>query len=42
MNSCLQCLSSTLELRDYFLTGEYKDDLNPNNPFGSGISLFVI
>ena len=36
MNSCLQCLSNTAELRDYFLTEQYKDDLNKENPFGSG------
>lgn len=35
MNSCLQCLSNTVELRDYFLNGDYKEDLNPNNIFGS-------
>lgn len=36
MNSCLQCLSNTVELRDYFLEEQYKEDLNKENPFGSG------
>ena len=39
LNSCLQCLSNTVELRDYFLNEAYKDDLNRNNPFGSGGNL---
>ncbi|KAM5452000.1 putative ubiquitinyl hydrolase 1 [Microsporum canis] len=32
MNSALQCVRSVEELSHYFLLGEYKKDLNPNNP----------
>ncbi|EFE37805.1 ubiquitin C-terminal hydrolase, putative [Trichophyton verrucosum HKI 0517] len=32
MNSALQCVRSVEELSHYFLMGEYKKDLNPNNP----------
>lgn len=34
MNSALQCLAHTQELTEYFLTGVYKDELNPSNPLG--------
>lgn len=34
MNSALQCLVHTEELSEYFLTGVYKDELNPDNPLG--------
>ncbi|KAH8927655.1 peptidase C19, ubiquitin carboxyl-terminal hydrolase 2, partial [Atractiella rhizophila] len=34
MNSALQCLSNTPELRDYFLSGVYHDELNRENPLG--------
>ena len=34
MSSILQCLSNTPELRDYFLGGLYKKDLNTMNPLG--------
>ncbi|EPQ56354.1 UCH-domain-containing protein [Gloeophyllum trabeum ATCC 11539] len=34
MNSALQCLAHTKELTDYFLTGVYQDELNPDNPLG--------
>ncbi|KAF8887293.1 hypothetical protein BD779DRAFT_1527312 [Infundibulicybe gibba] len=36
MNSALQCLAHTKELSDYFLTGVYQDELNPDNPLGMG------
>ena len=36
MNSTLQCLAHTDPLRRYFLSGEYKGDLNRNNPLGTG------
>ncbi|KAK2814285.1 hypothetical protein FQN49_008242 [Arthroderma sp. PD_2] len=32
MNSALQCVRSVEELSHYFLQGNYKKDLNPNNP----------
>jgi hypothetical protein len=35
MNSALQCLSHTKDLKDYFLTKEYELDINPDNPMGS-------
>ncbi|KAI5120377.1 hypothetical protein M0805_006899 [Coniferiporia weirii] len=34
MNSALQCLAHTQELVDYFLTGVFHDELNPENPLG--------
>ncbi|EEC51068.1 predicted protein, partial [Phaeodactylum tricornutum CCAP 1055/1] len=36
MNSTLQCLAHTHPLKRYFLSGEYGDDLNRNNPLGTG------
>ena len=36
MNSTLQCLAHTESLRRYFLSGEYKNDLNRDNPLGTG------
>jgi len=36
MNSTLQCLAHTENLRRYFLSGEYKNDLNRDNPLGTG------
>ncbi len=36
MNSTLQCLANTESLRRYFLSGEYKKDLNRENPLGTG------
>ncbi|KAI0629147.1 cysteine proteinase [Trametes polyzona] len=34
MNSAIQCLAHTTELMDYFLTGVYQKELNPDNPLG--------
>ncbi|KAF8916239.1 hypothetical protein CPB85DRAFT_1374694 [Mucidula mucida] len=34
MNSALQCLAHTKELVEYFTTGLFKDELNPDNPLG--------
>ncbi|KAH0836640.1 hypothetical protein J3R83DRAFT_8358 [Lanmaoa asiatica] len=36
MNSALQCLAHTKELTDYFLSGIYQNELNPDNPLGMG------
>ena len=36
MNSTLQCLAHTPPLRNYFLSGSYKSDLNVDNPLGTG------
>ena len=36
MNSALQCLSHATPLTRYFLTNEYKLDINTNNPIGTG------
>ncbi|KAF8552392.1 UCH-domain-containing protein [Imleria badia] len=36
MNSALQCLAHTKELTDYFLSGVYQNELNPDNPLGMG------
>jgi Ubiquitin C-terminal hydrolase len=35
MNSALQCLSNTYELTQYFLSGEFENDLNVTNPLGT-------
>ncbi|KAK9686265.1 ubiquitin carboxyl-terminal hydrolase, partial [Basidiobolus ranarum] len=34
MNSALQCLSNTKELKEYFFSGMYKHELNKTNPLG--------
>ncbi|KIP08809.1 hypothetical protein PHLGIDRAFT_361006 [Phlebiopsis gigantea 11061_1 CR5-6] len=34
MNSAIQCLVHTPELSDYFLTGVFEKELNPDNPLG--------
>eukprot|EP01136_Pigoraptor_vietnamica_P021063 Opistho-1_new@70791 len=36
MNSILQCLSHTEDLRRFFLEGKYRGDVNPKNPLGMG------
>lgn len=36
MNSTLQCLAHTSPLRSYFLSGEFANDLNRDNPLGTG------
>ncbi len=34
MNSVIQCLSNTSEIRDYFIEGRYLADINQSNPLG--------
>ncbi|KAI0372717.1 cysteine proteinase [Pilatotrama ljubarskyi] len=34
MNSAIQCLAHARELMDYFLSGVYQEELNPDNPLG--------
>ena len=41
MNSTLQCLAHTDPIKRYFLSGEYKKDLNRDNPLGTGGDLAV-
>ena len=41
MNSVLQCLANTRELRDFFLTGRFQKDLNKDNPLGLGGNLAI-
>lgn len=41
MNSTLQCLAHTSPLRSYFLSGEFANDLNKDNPLGTGGELAV-
>ena len=36
MNSALQCLSHSDDLTKYFLDGLYKEEINKENPIGSG------
>jgi len=36
MNSAIQCLSNTFDATTFFLTDEYKKDINKLNPLGSG------
>jgi ubiquitin C-terminal hydrolase len=35
MNSCLQCLSNTVPLTDYFLNSHYESEINRINPLGT-------
>ena len=35
MNSCLQCLSNTRPLTDYFLKGYFEAEINKINPIGT-------
>lgn len=35
MNSCLQCLSHTMPLTEYFLSGKFEDQINKVNPLGT-------
>lgn len=35
MNSALQCLSNTPELRDYFVSKVFEDEINVDNPLGN-------
>jgi ubiquitin carboxyl-terminal hydrolase 8 len=39
MNSCLQCLSSTVPLTSYFLQGFFEAEINIANPLGNRGSL---
>ncbi|ESO84311.1 hypothetical protein LOTGIDRAFT_132462 [Lottia gigantea] len=34
MNSALQCMSNVPSLTEYFLSGKWKEELNPDNPLG--------
>ena len=36
MNSTIACLSNTIDLTSYFLTNQYKEDLNKENKLGFG------
>lgn len=36
MNSSLQCLSNTFELSKYFTSMKFMEDINVDNPLGSG------
>ena len=36
MNSALQCLSNSSLLREYFASGDYSEDINEENPMGTG------
>ena len=35
MNSCLQCLSNSIPLTEYFLTNKFQDEINVQNPIGT-------
>lgn len=35
MNSCLQCISNTIPLTEYFLNMHYTKEVNVNNPIGT-------
>lgn len=41
MNSTLQCLAHTAPLRKYFLSQQYLNDLNKDNPLGTGGELAI-
>ncbi|ETO16368.1 ubiquitin specific peptidase 4 (proto-oncogene) [Reticulomyxa filosa] len=34
MNSIIQCVSNTPPLRNFFITGQYKMEINKSNPLG--------
>jgi ubiquitin C-terminal hydrolase len=36
MNSTIQCLGHTMALQNYFLSNQYQQDLNRQNPLGTG------
>lgn len=36
MNAALQCLSKATPLTRFFLSGRFKEDINPHNPLGTG------
>lgn len=42
LNSIVQCLANTRQLRDFFLDDGYKADINTENPLGTGGKLAVI
>ncbi len=35
MNSCLQCLSNTVPLAEYFIRGSFEKEINRVNPLGT-------
>lgn len=35
MNSCLQCLSNTIPLTQYFVSKRYVNEINKTNPIGT-------
>ncbi|CAO1617632.1 unnamed protein product [Jaminaea pallidilutea] len=39
MNSALQCLSNTPELKEYFVTKVFEQEINSDNPLGNGGAL---
>lgn len=41
MNSCLQCLSNTLPLSEYFIPKRYVSEINKSNPIGTKGKLTV-
>ena len=36
MNSGIQCLAAVAPLANYFLSGKWEDEINQNNPLGTG------
>jgi ubiquitin C-terminal hydrolase len=41
MNSCLQCLSNTTLLTEYFISKQYVREINKTNPIGTKGKLTV-
>jgi ubiquitin carboxyl-terminal hydrolase 4/11/15 len=41
MNSALQCLTKTMQLNKYFVSDEYKREINESNPLGMGGQIAV-
>ena len=41
MNSGIQCLSNTKEIAGHFLTGQFKQHINKDNPLGAGGKLAI-
>ncbi|PFX27615.1 Ubiquitin carboxyl-terminal hydrolase 19 [Stylophora pistillata] len=42
LNSIIQCLANTRPLRDFFLYEQFKEDINTENPLGTGGRLALI
>jgi len=42
MNSMLQCLSNTEPLTKFFMSNEFRKDINTTNPLGNGVRVQIV